>query len=223
MAAKLLQVVNSAFFGVGRRVANPEEAATLLGMETLKGLVLVTGIFHQFKSSPPGAPIAALEHLWPHSLSVGRLARDIAKGQLADKTVVEDAMTAGLLHNIGMMLLAANSPSSWDQVQKRLASGEIPLWEVIRQVTGESHNALGAYLLGLWGLPEPVVEAVAFYHQPSRQACGAFSALTAVHVADALIHDAGRLNEDYLSALGLSDRIPEWRALARPLTGDTDP
>jgi HD-like signal output (HDOD) protein len=89
-----------------------------------------------------------------------------------------------------------------------------------QQVFGATHAQVGGYLLGLWGLPLPVVEAVSFHHQPALAAEKLFSPLTAVHVANALVQVADGAAEEnadlpldggYLAALGLTDRVPVWR------------
>ena len=81
LTAKLLQVVNSAFFGIGRRITNPEEAASLLGMETLHGLILSAGIFRQFELDSSASGRFSLEALWRHSIAVGQLARNIVRAE----------------------------------------------------------------------------------------------------------------------------------------------
>jgi putative nucleotidyltransferase with HDIG domain len=213
MTAKMLQMVNSSFFGIGRRISNPEEAASLLGMDTLKSLVLSTGIFRQFEAAR-GADAALLKQLWEHSVAVGCLARDIAREEGCGQSQVDDALTAGLLHDIGLMLFMFKLPDVWEQVRSVVAAEGIPHWQAEERVSGASHSRLGAYLLGLWGLPEAVVEAIAYTHTPESAPTQSFSTLTAVHVADALLQDDDRLHENYLTALNLEQRLPVWRALA---------
>ena len=220
MTAKLLQVVNSAFFSVGRRITNTEEAASLVGMDILKGLALVSGIFRQFESSESSPRTAWLEHLWRHSMAVGHLACEVAKREKVDRSMVDDAMTAGLLHNIGMLLFAFRMPAEWDRMQALIRSEGMPHWDAETRIAGVPHNILGAYLLGLWGLPQSVVEAVGCNRQPPRTPFMEFTPLTAVHVANALVHGEERLDLDYLSALGLEDRLEDWRAMAEGLVSD---
>lgn len=71
---------------------------------------------------------------------------------------------------------------------------------------------MGGYLLGLWGLPVPIVEAIAFHHRPSSAMENRFSPLTAVHAANALVQLTSEVDIPYLTALGLASRVPEWRA-----------
>ena len=220
MTAKLLQVVNSAFFSIGRRITNPEEAASLVGMDVLRGLALVSGIFRQFEASGSNVRTAWLERLWRHSLLVGHLAQEVAKRENVDRATVDDAMTAGLLHDIGMLVFAFRMPAVWDQVQVLVRSADIPHWDAEVRIAGVPHNVLGAYLLGLWGLPQSIVEAVACNRQPPRTPLLEFTPLTAVHVANALVCGEERLDWDYLEALGLGDRLEAWRTMADNLTSD---
>jgi HD-like signal output (HDOD) protein/ActR/RegA family two-component response regulator len=213
LTAKLLQLVNSAFFGVGRRISNPEEAASLLGLETLSGLILSAGIFRQFELDSHASSRISLETLWRRSISVGQLARDIARAEGCDQTMVDDSLASGLLHDIGRLLMAYRLPEVWDDIEQLTESESIYHWDAEQRLIGASHSALGAFLLGLWGLPDAIVEAVAFIHHPRDATAHAFNALTATHAADALVHNDGRLDEAYLQALGLSHRLEAWCAL----------
>ena len=177
LTAKLLQVVNSAFFGVGRRITNPEEAASLLGMETLHGLILSAGIFRQFEADRSASNEHLIEGLWHHSIQVGQLARDIARAEGSNQTLLDDSMTSGLLHDIGRLLLAFRLPKAWDDIVQLTRTEGIHHWDAEQRVVGATHSAIGAYLLGLWGLPEAIVEAVAFNHHPSNAHAPGFNAL----------------------------------------------
>jgi HD-like signal output (HDOD) protein/ActR/RegA family two-component response regulator len=223
MTAKLLQVVNSAFFGVGRRITNPEEAATLLGLETLSSLILSAGIFHQFEGARSTAESLVLERLWHHSVSVGRLAQEIAHTEGCDRVLMDDSLTAGLLHDIGLLLIAFKLPSLWEETRQLVTTGGGFHWDAEQRLIGATHAGVGAYLLGLWGLPDSIVESIAFTHSPSMVPAHHFDVLTAVHVADALVHDDGRLDEGYLKALGLEQRLDAWQELRETIPMDTWP
>ena len=220
MTAKVLQFVNSAFFGSRRRMSNPTEAALLLGLETIKTLVLWIHVFSDYSARPLAG--FSIEVLSTHCLATGLLARSIARAEGGESRVQEEAMTAGLLHDIGRLVLATNRPDLHQQVAAAAAGQSIPWWEAELSVLGTTHAQMGAYLLGLWGLPFDIVEAVAMHHCP--QTCGNshFSPLTAVHVANALLHQ----REDppggaslplpdlvYLDALGLAGRLEHWQTL----------
>src|SRR5262249_53086902 len=121
----------------------------------------------------------SLDALWAHSHFTGELAWCIANAEQANAQTVQDAALAGLLHDIGKLILAAHVPEAYRDVLARAAQEGQPLWQVERAALGATHADVGAYVLGLWGIPDPVVEAVAWHHRPSDCPAG-FGPLTAV-------------------------------------------
>jgi HD-like signal output (HDOD) protein len=213
MTAKILQIVNSSFFGLARRVAQPTEAASYLGMDTLKALVLATNVFGQFETTLPAgfSPAAAAEH----SRQVGAAARAIARREQAPRAVVDESLVAGMLHDVGKLVLASSLP---EQFQRIGADGEGDRTEAECEAFGATHAEVGGYLLGLWGLPPAVVEAIALHHTPGAAAGEKFSPLTATHVADCLVSGHREVDLHYLTRLGLADRLPAWREAVEELS-----
>jgi HD-like signal output (HDOD) protein/ActR/RegA family two-component response regulator len=218
MTAKMLQLVNSAFFGLRRHVSSPGEAVKLLGLDTIKALVLSMQIFSHFDHQQEGA--FALDVLWQHSLATSTCAKRIAQEEQQDRHVVDHAFMAGLLHDVGTLILAANLPDLYRATRVQAQAHGTTVWEAERALLGTTHAEVGAYLLGLWGLPDPIVEALAFHHCPSACPDQRFSPLTAVHIANALVHtedstEAGgtavALDSAYVAQLGLSERLSTWR------------
>ena len=218
MSAKILQLVNSAFFGLARHLSSPAEAAMYLGVDVLKSLVLTTGVFSQFEKDNIDA--AALKRIWDSSNEVGPLAKEIATQQ-SDQSVVSDyALMGGLMADIGKLVIASNYPDKFRAIEQGIADSGKRDFEVEQEVIGHSHCDIGAYLVGLWGLPNPVVECVAYHHSPMSCVASGFSALTAVHVAEAIVSSHGdeslpHLDTDYVEKLGLADKIPAWVELHR--------
>jgi len=173
LAAKILQLVNSSFFGLPRQVTSLPQAVAYLGVATLRSLVLSTEAMSLFR---PAARAAGLD---VDALSARAAATATEAARLAAPEYRADAFTAGLLSDIGLVLLAAKAP------------------ELLRQdesTWGFSHGEVGAYLLGLWGLPAAVVEAVAFHHESSGAPTGADSGLAirqAVGLAVISAHESG--------------------------------
>jgi HD-like signal output (HDOD) protein len=222
MTAQILHVVNSAFFGLRRHISHPAQAASLLGLVTVKALVLSVQLFSRFDTVAfPGFTCQAL---WNHCLATGALAKRLAAQQAAGPKTTDYAFMAGLLHDAGKLVLAANLSQKYSEALRIAGARAIPLWQAERETFGSTHAEVGAYLLGLWGLPDPIVEAVALHHTP-RQCLGVgFGALTAVHVADALDHEsrlpeaepgAGQLDTEYVADLGLAPRLETWRQWCR--------
>jgi HD-like signal output (HDOD) protein len=220
MLTKMLQVVNSPFYGLSRRISSATQAVALLGLETIKSLVLSMKVFSQFESS--AQTFFSLDILWNHGMITGRYARMIAKEQGAGaRSMEEDAFTAGLLHDVGLLVLATNTPDQYTETLALMNQG-IAEWEAERQVLGATHAEVGGYLLGTWGLGDPIVEAVAFHHDPGRSTGHTFSPLAAVHIANVLEEQAASIDGpsivadmDYLRACGLEPDMSKWDTLCR--------
>jgi HD-like signal output (HDOD) protein len=226
MCAKVLRLVNAGFFGLPRNVSNIETAIRLLGTSMLKNLVLSAEVFGKVGLVPglPGFSIATLQR---HSL----LAAGIARQLLPDKHQAEDAFMAAMLHDIGMLVLATRATEDLSRVLAASLETGRALHEIERERGVVTHAQVGAYVLGLWNLPYPIVEAVAHHHQPAHVSQRTFGVLGAVHVANALAHEqatgtAGSapgseagLDLAYLEAVGVSDRLAEWRAMAAEQSG----
>jgi len=222
MTAKVLQLVNSAFFGLPRDVSSPAQAAGLLGMDTIKALVLSIGVFSQFEGGAD-RPLE-LDALWRHCSQTAVLAKQIAKIESQAPHDVDAAFMAALLHDIGKLVLAQNLPLEYGDVMSLMVQQSLTLCEAEHHVFQATHAEVGAYLLGLWGLPDPIVEAAAFHHHPSANIGRTFCPLTATHVANVFTHEhddgengkaVAALDRDYLDRLGLIDRIPTWQKVCR--------
>jgi len=219
MSAKVLQLVNSVFFGLRHPISNPAQAVDLLGLDTIKLMVLSVHMFYQFDQTQlDGIPLTAI---WNHSVAVGGGAKRIAEVESDEQKLADDAFMGGLLHDAGKLVLASNLPEEYHSVCA-LASGEgLNLSEAEYETFGASHAEVGAYLLELWGLPGSLTAATAFHHNPMEHPGNSFNPLTVVHVANALTHEAyptkwgpaSTIDHTYLTKLGLTERLPVWREI----------
>lgn len=218
MTAKILQLVNSAFFGLRRRVDDLPRAISLLGFDTIKSLVLSLHVFSQCNQAMLNK--YALHTLWDHSIATGACARLIARAEKQAQHVVDSVVTAGMLHDCGKLVLATNLPELYGEALTLAQQQHLPSWEAERATFGATHAEVGAYLLGIWGLPNTIVEALAFHHHPAQSLEKTLSPLTVIHVADALTHEQQMgadntsqtsVDLDYLTTLGLADRFPVWQ------------
>jgi len=220
MAAKVLQLANSAYFGPRDAVSSLRDAVTLLGHDTLRALVVSVEAFQRFEvpASIPGFSLEAVEH---RSLQVGRLAHRLSEGN----PEADDAFAAGLLLDIGLLVVAMNEPECLAGDLLAAEREGRPVHEIELARHGITHAEVGAHLLALWGLPHTIVEAVAHHHRPMRSPAPCFDAIATVHIADALVADmepgvpdgpAGlsRIDRDYLDRIGVAGRIDEWQRLA---------
>lgn len=230
MTAELLKLTNSAYFALSSRLSMPLQAVRVLGFETLGALVLRIGIFRSFKGLPAMGKL--VEEVNRDSFFVARVARRIAKLEGFDIRAQEEAYCAAMLSSVGFLVLLDQCPDDVARVKAVVATGIDPV-DAEHRVFGASHFQVGAYLLGLWGFNQAVVEAVAFVGRPSIAPTGALDIAGVVHVARVLagplpiyaqpskgVH-IGQLplDSDYLDLLGKTDRFEKWAAEATIAVG----
>jgi len=227
ISAKLLQITNSAFFGFTRPVSSPSDAVLLLGMETTASLVLGIEAFSRLDNIK--LLYFSTDQVWKHCQAVAHSARAITEYVTNDSALAHEAYTAALLHDIGKLALAVNVEEHYREALNGAREKHLPAWKVEKDIFGATHAEAGAYLLSLWGLPAGVIEAVACHHLPARELAPEFSAITAVHLANALedaesaAHSGGpaepELDLEYPAELGFREHIDDFRALARNANG----
>lgn len=214
MTAKVLQLVNSSFFALGRSIGDVQEAVTYLGMETVKALVLSAEVFRAL--DPGTAGPLRLEELEGHASRVARSATRLAGGRCE---AAESAAAAAFLHDVGKLVLAVAAPDRLERALAAAREGARPLHAVERELFGWTHADVGASLLGLWNLPDPLVDAVAFHHAPAEQGGDGLSLAGVVHIADALACELdGRpalLDGAYVTRLGLDAAVDAERQTLR--------
>ncbi len=222
MTAKMLQLVNSAFFGLAQPISTPMDAVTYLGLNTIRSLALSMAIFSQYDQKTCKA--FSLDALARHSWITGKLARTVAQVERQSTQFREQCFLAGMLHDTGQLILAFELQDEYAAVISQARMQNVPLWQAEQQSFGASHADVGAYLLALWGLPNPIIEVVAMHHQPARCAAAEFSPAVVVHAADVFAHELSGaetevtpppLDTAYLATLGFAERIDTWRDACR--------
>ncbi len=219
LSAKVLQLANSAFFGLEREVANVREAITAFGLDVTKQLVVSTEILRQFRALKPN-PHFSIEEFERHS----RLTADIAV-QLPGQADGNTRAMAALLHDTGKLVLASQLPDAFAEACKIAAEEAIPSYQAEERVFGTNHAEVGASLLNLWGLPQAMVDPIAKHHRPQVPVprSKGLDLLAVVHIANALAHDRenkaardgdwpSRLDREYIAQLGVDAEIPGWRS-----------
>jgi HD-like signal output (HDOD) protein len=221
MSAKMLQIVNSALFASSREITDMLDAVMILGTERIKSLILLGGIFSQYSDSRVSA--AAIQSLLAHSIQVGGFARAIALSETKSSRTAEAAFTSGVLHDVGKLILAGNLPEQFARVRALAREGKRSAHAAEMEVFGVGHARFGACLLAAWGLPLPILEAIAWHHDPSNSSDTGFSLLTAVHAANVFAHQAApqpglggqelsmSVNQKYLDDIGLGGCCDRWR------------
>ncbi len=216
MTAKILQLVNSSYFSLPRHISSPEQAVFLLGLDTIKSLVLSIQVFSQFKLK--NMPVDYLKRLWDHSMLTAASSKKIATQERQDQVVIDNSFMAGLLHDSGKLVMASCFSDRYAEVVS-MAEGSRLLTEKERELFDVTHAEAGAYLMGLWGLPYPIIEAIAFHHSPGRANTKQFTPLTAVYIANILegqkaeyFTDRSQLavDHEYMAAMQLKAAYPFW-------------
>jgi len=214
MSAKVLQLVNSSYFGTAQTVTSVPRAVTYLGLELLKVLAISAHVFGAVKMTPIEG--FSLDEMQKDSLLVAQLARRF----LNNSKKADDVFGASIVHDVGRIVLAVDLPERYQQIIRAAADRNRAVHLVEAEELGVTHAEVGAYLLGIWGLPLNLVETAAFHHAPSRFSEGPLEVLAAFHAADALV-DAGRhtlvdaaLDVAFLERAGMLGELPRWRALA---------
>ncbi len=213
IAPKILQLVNSAFFGLPRTTTSIRDATSYLGIDMIKSLVLSVEVFSLFESDNPLAvPVKALQQ---HALTVARLAVSVFPGH----SMAGDVFAAGILHDIGLLAMAVARPEMLQAILERSPSVH-DTFVAECELMLPSHAKIGAYMLGIWGLPYSIVEAVADHHTPPDTET--FSLPFAIAIAEALLScpegpEKATLPEAWserLARYGCSNQLDTWRAEA---------
>lgn len=229
MTTYILKIVNSAFFGLTRNVSSPEQAVTLLGTDLVRGLVLGREIFSSFDVNR--FPGVSFKKLWQHCLKVGIMSKAIAEEEGAPREIRDRCFIGGLLHDIGKLLLAEFFPEKYASILEALRERSKPFWVAELETLMVTHAEIGAYLVGLWGQPGSVVQAVAKHHEPGTVHQPEFSPLVAVHVANAMEHSLLTISPEhaerdldmrFIEQMGMADRVNKWQNVCRRIAGGED-
>lgn len=221
MSAKILQLVNSGFFGLARRATNLEHAVSYLGIDTIKNLALYSETFRIFV---PDKRIPA--SFWPTMQEHAQRTAIIAGTLPLAREIREITIVAALLHDVGTLVLASRMPDEFCAILAIMKGKEVSQAEAEQELLGITHAEIGAYLLGLWGINNIAVEAIAHHHQPTRISHTGLDCSAAVYLANLLIHelevhpdDSGgeelaEASRRELEVLGLLEQFPLFRKKA---------
>ena len=216
---EVLMLTRSAYLGLPGKIIEPVEAVEVLGLETVKTLVTARKFLAEHAQVRPG--YLSVEQIWQHSTHVAQIARDLVLFETKDRAMASQALAAGLVHDLGKVVLATNYDDLYGRVHSLARKQPVPLWEIEKEMFGASHGEIGACLLGMWNLPIAIVDATAFHHEPPLGEHTKLSPLAAVHIANVLEHQLHPSDElrvvptvstPFLNELGLLQRLPIWRA-----------
>jgi len=217
MTAKILQLVNSAYFGLAREVKEVSQAVFYLGVETIRDLSFSVHLFSQFDQTL--IERSGLGNLWDHSLRVASCSRAIMASTIIDKKVIAGAFTAGLLHDIGKLILGTTSPGFYSTLNALKLDDPSQYLVRERNEFGSTHADIGAYLLGSWGLPQDIINAVLTHHSFESLKSIDFSTSMTVWFANAFVEngadqfsvDGFQLTDDMLQNRVLATHLEPWK------------
>jgi len=214
MSAGVLKLVNSSFFGVANNISSPKQAVNLLGIEIIKGLILSAYFYDNKELNKMDG--FSLQGLLNHSLNCARLSSEIGKTFVKDKEFADQCYSAGILHDLGKIVLYQNFFSTYKVVVEEAKRSNRCITKVEKEVIGVTHGEVGGYLLGLWNIDYSIIESVTLHHEPNLTENNNFSVLTAVHLANAMEHEIFKINDgyeerlidaEYAERIGISDKI----------------
>ena len=219
---ELIKQVSNACFILQNNVSHLLDAINIIGVRQSHYMILANQVFDQLPQNSHWSSFA-FEHIRERSLLVAGLAQEICKSVKAPAEIADQAFLASLLQDLGMLIFAGNFPENYQRVMQEASDLKQPLYAVEKLRMRVSHTEVTAHLLSQWKLPPAAVEAVLFHHFPTSSKSDEFSALTALHVADAILPNvtnalgcqiSSRLNMDYLKRLGLDHMVNQWQKIA---------
>lgn len=208
LASKVLKLVNSAFYGFPGKIGTITHAVVILGFSTVKNIVLTASIFDAFLNRKGQHSEFSMENFWMHSIACGAASQTIAR-HIGFKEK-EECFIAGLIHDIGKIILCHYFPEEFDHVFQTARQNGLLFYESEKQTMGITHEEIGGIITQRWNLPANLQSAVQFHHAPSSTRD--FYTLTSiVHAADILVRalDIGNGGDDKIPLM--SDNV--WKDL----------
>lgn len=189
LVARILKVVNSAFYGLPGQIASIERAIVLLGLTAVKNLAVAASLGQLFRGARLGAGYNAKD-LWKHCIAVAVAARDLA-AQMA-VPLKDEAFLAGMIHDVGLIVALQVWPDKVTGVCETVAAGDMPFCEAERRAAGTDHQALGAALCEKWKFPRTCQLVASYHHRPAELSDNNRLLVTLVYAADTICATAGQ-------------------------------
>ncbi len=220
LTSEVLRLANPIYLASSRSITDPVDAVESLGLETVQALVLALRFLAEHSELKPG--YLSLDKIWQHSVHVALLAQDLMLFETKDRLLAREALVAGLLHDLGKVVLASNFDDLYGRVHSLARKQPVALWDIEKEMFGASHGEIGACLVGMWNMRNSVVQAAALHHEPPLGEHTHLTPLAAVHISNVLEHEirpsdefrvAPAFDTAFLNELGLLQRLPFWRAV----------
>lgn len=223
LSAKLLQLVNSPYFGLNRVISNLPEAINLIGIKKLNNLVLSVHIKNAFPVKIPEME-RYMQYIWQDAGRTAELARQIALSEDQQEDRPDQAYLGGLLHNLGLLIFLSRGGNQLKELMEQIKNTDISLDELELTHFGFTRSEAAAYLLSLWKIPPRIIESILLQNTPNDTDYDGVNALTAVHVAACLLKPSviegydrlfdRTLDMTYLQRINKIEQLKNWQALA---------
>ncbi|GIV01072.1 MAG: HD family phosphohydrolase [Actinomycetota bacterium] len=224
LAGRVLRIANSAYYGLSRKLDTVKQAVVVLGFNTVRSLAVSAAVMDKFR--PAGVDFD-WPALWQHSFAVGLASRVLARRIGRTREEEERFFTAGLLHDIGKVVLAQYFPDEFARIVRRLAEGAPSFYDAERETQGLTHAEVGGFLGTQWNLPDSIVRGIRFHHAPAEAKGDDDHIAKATHLANILVKTRGigsggddcitGLDESAVAAMGIDDET-----LAEIVEGDLE-
>jgi HD-like signal output (HDOD) protein len=218
ITARVIRLINSAFYGMGGKVTSIQQSIVLLGLNTVKNLVLGVSVVKMFEDSAGNASLFDRQKFWMHTFACALGAKTIAKKMNLREP--EDFFLAGLLHDVGILVLDQFFHKEFTGVMLDAAEKKIDYVKAEQDMLGLTHAEIGEFMGRKWKIPEVLVHSIRYHHHPlfaDRELAGSIQVIAAVHVADITASNRGidmgygngtkQCEEQALKCIGLS--MPE--------------
>jgi HD-like signal output (HDOD) protein/CheY-like chemotaxis protein len=220
LTASVLRIANCAFFGFAARITSIHHAVSLLGIQTLRTIVLSTHLFTTL--APPEAPLFSVNKLWEHCIRAGGFAKALAERERLPENQRDDCIVGGMLHDIGKLVLATTLRREFTEVLDMVQRENCPVHVAEKTILGTTHAEVGAYLMGLWGFNHAQMAAVRWHHDLQQPLSAGLTPQLVVHAVNYLDHELVTINDHFAARplllppeIGLQDKIDAWREACR--------
>lgn len=219
LTASVLRIANCAFFGFAARITSIHHAVSLLGIQTLRTIVLSTHLFTTL--APPESPLFSVSMLWDHGIRVGGLAKAMAEREKLTENQRDDCIVGGMLHDIGKLVLATVVRTEFTAVLDHVQRNNCPVHVAEKAILGTTHAEVGAYLMGLWGFNHAQMAAVRWHHDLQHPMSAGVTPQFIVHVANCLDHELVTIHDHFAPRplllpleAGLNEKIQGWKEVS---------
>lgn len=214
MATRILKAVNSPAYVLGYEITEVVHALLFLGKEATQAQILADSVFNSY----PNQSVAGLnlQEVWKHSINVSAIARRISMSIDSNKKSAEIACTAGVVHDLGKVLMATNLPDHYQQAVNYAKEERVPLVQAEEKVFGTNHAQVAASLMGLWSIPFRILNSVAYHHNPTGTMKKPPTSAMALYIADGFENAKSKnvlgqnIDENIIEDWGFTDQFEDW-------------